>query len=227
MKAKTLAMLAGVGLLAGTASANFLGVVWEEVDNEGYADATYDIFAQFDSGADFLAAVAGTPLPLGQLDWTVTGGTYYQAPFGGLTSPKDIFIGADPATAYDTFVTIGRYFWSDANPDPISTTAGLAFTATSLYSTNGAWYIPPTTPGGDPTPEGIPFEFAPGDYRVLVARLSVNADPGDLIEINGTATYQYFENGEAGSGIGTFIIPAPGVLALLGLAGLAGTRRRR
>ena len=221
MKAKTLTMLAGVGLLAGTASADFLGVVWEEVDNLGYADFTVDVFAQFSSGADFLAAVAGTPIPGEELDFTVTGGTYYQNPAGNpFIAPNEFFFALYPSLEYDSFVDIGM--WDSGGGTDATATIGLDWSATALTSTNGSWYVAPSEA------QGTPLEYAPGDYRVLVARLSVDADAPDVVEITGTARYQYFEDGVAGSAVGGFtFIPAPGVLALLGLAGLAGTRRRR
>jgi uncharacterized protein (TIGR03382 family) len=227
MKAKALTLLAGVGLLAGTASADFVGTVWEEVDNGGVADATYDIYAQFDFAGDFMIGVVGSAAQA--VDWQVNGGTFYQHPGGGFTSPTDFILGIAPSCAYDTFVTIGRLRHDPAtDPDNILVAPpDLSFGASSLYITNGSWLIPPTI--GDPpvpTPEGIPVEWAPGDYRVIIARLSINWDDG-AGTVEGIGEYLYLEDGVNGQSVSSFFIPAPGVLALLGLAGLAGTRRRR
>jgi MYXO-CTERM domain-containing protein len=219
MKAKTLTMLAGVGLLAGTASANFLGIVYDTVDNP-YADYTIDVFAQFDSDLDFLSAVSGTPIPGEGLDYTVTGGTFYQNGFGmAFTAPNELLFPSFPSLEFDTFVDIG--LWNSTG-DATATVGDLAWSAdgTQFTALNGSYYITPDDA------QGTPVMYGPGDYRVLVARLSVIA--ADTVGIDGTARFDYFENGEPGSAVGGFsFVPAPGVLALLGLAGLAGIRRRR
>ena len=65
---------------------------------------------------------------------------------------------------------------------------------------------------------------------MLVAQLTVAADSADGsdVEVNGDMGVLIQEGGVNSEVAGTFTyIPAPGALALLGLAGLAGTRRRR
>ena len=166
MKAKTLTMLAGVGLLAGTASADFVGLDWAVVDNGGWADATYDVYAMFTSGDDFLSAVAGTPIPGEELNYQVTGGTFYQNAFGStFTAPNGALFGTFPSLEFDTFVSIGAW----QLPDVTQTVGDLAWSAdgTQLTAVNGSYFITPDDA------QGTPFEFVPCDYLFLIARLSV------------------------------------------------------
>ncbi|MCZ6543391.1 MAG: PEP-CTERM sorting domain-containing protein [Planctomycetota bacterium] len=72
-----------------------------------------------------------------------------------------------------------------------------------------------------------PYGMPDGNGRVLVAQF--NAAAGEHIQ--GFANIVWENVGRAGGGFvtGVFLtsIPAPGTLALLALAGLAGVRRRR
>jgi hypothetical protein len=90
---------------------------------------------------------------------------------------------------------------------------------------NGAgWYD--ATPG---TPNAIAAGGTQGGYRILLAQIVRNGNDADALatfylknsyKVAGTTTALFSE--------GTFTIgvPAPGAMALLGLAGMAGRRRR-
>ena len=91
---------------------------------------------------------------------------------------------------------------------------------------NGAgWYD--ATPG---TPNAIGVGGTQGGYRILLAQIVRNGSDADALatfylknsyKVAGTTTALFSE--------GTFsigVVPAPGAMALLGVAGLAGRRRR-
>ncbi len=91
---------------------------------------------------------------------------------------------------------------------------------------NGAgWYD--ATPG---TPNAIVAGGTQGGYRILLAQIVRNGNDADALatfylknafKVAGTTTALFAE--------GTFsigVVPAPGAMALLGVAGLAGRRRR-
>ena len=91
---------------------------------------------------------------------------------------------------------------------------------------NGAgWYD--ATPG---TPNAIGVGGTQGGYRILLAQIVRNGNDADALatfylknafKVAGTTTALFAE--------GTFsigVVPAPGAMALLGVAGLAGRRRR-
>ncbi len=91
---------------------------------------------------------------------------------------------------------------------------------------NGAgWYD--ATPG---TPNAIVAGGSQGGYRILLAQIVRNGSDADALatfylknsfKVAGTTTALFSE--------GTFsigVVPAPGAMALLGVAGLAGRRRR-
>ena len=91
---------------------------------------------------------------------------------------------------------------------------------------NGAgWYD--ATPG---TPNAIVAGGSQGGYRILLAQIVRNSGDADALatfylknsyKVAGTTTALFSE--------GTFsigVVPAPGAMALLGVAGLAGRRRR-
>ncbi len=84
---------------------------------------------------------------------------------------------------------------------------------------DAAWAIAPDDEQGDPF---NPKYFA-GDGRLLIGQFSTL----DGSAIQGTMLLQFISNGMAWQSIETFFVPGPGGLAMMGVAGLIGTRRRR
>ncbi len=113
MKMKTLAVLAGVAsplIATGSASAGFIGIKATSKPND-FGLLVVNVYAIFDrpepgdGSGDHMVAVAGTPNA--PLVIQVTGGTFYNHPFGNDHAPLALLVDVFPSLAYDTFVTIG------------------------------------------------------------------------------------------------------------------------
>ena len=222
--APAMAGVCGVLMLTGTAAADLVNVTIETgtfQHPDGLHD-TWRVVAHFNNNADQIAAVVGLP------DWPLffmTGGgeLYNQAIFSGspLNDFPSVGLGGE---AWDSYVTIG----ATAFP------AGVQFSANFLG--HGGVNPPPiqVIVGSEWGPEfdGGWFLFEPAsvgkwDGDVVIAQFTVDKGVGFLLQGNvswvraggvpGTVNTPFFANN----------IPAPGALALLGLAGLASVRRRR
>ena len=197
---------------------------------------TWMVVARFSDPADTISAVNGVVDPKGilnELDFFTGGGDMYnQEAFAG--SPLNDFPSAGfPlfGEEYDSFVTIGATNfendntqfspnflgdWGDA-PPTVQVILGSAF-----HESDGAWFF-----FGAPPEVGNLEDVEAGNdtYDVLIFQVGVISGVGFHL----TANVQWF-NPVSGDGNTPFTvdnIPAPGALALLGLAGLAGRRRRR
>ena len=214
--------------MAGTASAAFQGIA-SSVANVGADGTTYRIYAQLDAG-DRLDAVAGNSSQ--GLSMTSDGG-FYQNSNGGPTS-KEInsnFFAFVPSLEWDSYVTIGALYQdgSTVGGENALNTVGIDWTAFEgggdLETDNGTWFVTPDKQQGEAIDHG-------GDigYGVLIAQVTTGEGGGTFSgllqgkDANGD-TWQANVNGASYGGGGD--IPAPGALALLGLAGVAGRRRRR
>ena len=223
MKIKPFVLVGGAALvLAGTASADFLGIKCEEYDggadaqawlDNGYAGlVTYRLYANFTPGdSNGVAAVFGIrdiPLSLN----SDTGTFYNDAIFGGMTAPNDLRVAGIWSAEWDTYVTVGV---SHNDGSPTSLSPGFATLTGGLgqnWSTeNGGWFVTPDDPNSVPDANG----------KHLLAQVTVDEGVG----INGIISIQLRDGTQFESM--TFATPAPGALALLGLAGVVGTRRRR
>lgn len=227
-------VIASLGSLAvaGAASADFSGIVFNEYQS---ADGVYciaDIYAAFTTDADVLLNVFDVQASLeGGFD------QLNHADLAGVSWSPALASGNG---ANDTFVTIGGGvgFSNSTQADPNWGAAG--FQQPGIPALAG-WFNsnPPNLQGqaqggldlsnltGSKTYEGA------GTFIMrLVIDKSLLTDAGIKLTFNGSLTYN--------QGLGTapiqpdfmfnnqlWAIPAPGALALLGLAGLAGGRRRR
>ncbi len=226
MKAKTLSVLAGECaplILTGPTSAGFVGIkVVQKTEAQALGLFVCNVYAVFDRPDDEMINVFGSNT--NPLNIFVKQGKFYQDPEGAplTASPLQLLPGISGALAYDTFVTIGTK--TDdlfTTLDDVSTSPGLTFENDRIAATNDSWFVLP------PLDEifGIPNE----NGQVLLFQGSFIKD-GIAQGIAGQMLLLFISNGVAGqSAFATFDhqIPAPGVLPLLGLAGLMGTRRRR
>ena len=205
--------------VASVASAGFTGYSVQRTITAG-GNIQYQVFANWDqSGLVFLnafnfATQSGTMNARHQDFFTADGevGTW-QA--GSSVSAADR--GEDSWVTASGLATASG--WGSAL-DP-----GFANGGTVGDINNGAgWYD--ATPG---TPNAIGAGGSQGGYRILLAQIVRNGNDADALatfylkqafKVAGTTTALF------GEGTFTIGVPAPGAMALLGLAGLAGRRRR-
>ncbi|MEE2912838.1 MAG: hypothetical protein VX436_03440 [Planctomycetota bacterium] len=213
MNTKTLlGLTAGVGslILAGTATAGFNGLSAVLVENDYYT--TYDVYASVGVG-NRVDAVYGDSTNV--LSIGVDGGSFIQSAFGGNTS-MDInaaFLPMFPSLAYDSFVTIGLTTSTGNALNNIGIDFSSFEAGGALSTDNGTWFVTPDDAQGD----------ANADGQVLLGRFSITG--GDLV---GSINLQGRDaDGTVWNADGVTWVPAPGALALLGIAGIASRRRRK
>jgi hypothetical protein len=246
MNVKRASVFAGsVGALAiaSMASAEFQGMAWEAVDNggnNGNGGDTYRLVALMDTG-DSLNAVAGNET---QDLFLSSNGNFYQNDAGGPTSKSinSAFFSFLPSLEWDSYVTIGALYQNgDPFPSNELNDIGIVWdefeAGGDLYTDNGTWFVTP----GNPQAVAIEHHNLWGDdgyigtsTGVLIA--SVTVQGGDGLR-EGAGYFSALLQGKLGVDGETWThnvsdfkygaIPAPGALALLGLAGIAGRRRRR
>ena len=115
--------------------------------------------------------------------------------------------------AYDSWVTIG----SETDTGNALSIQSVNFGSGGNFAdtANGSWYV---------TPDDAQGEEVGG--RVLIAQLTI-AGGGSADDLYGNLNFQGKLADGTNWGAVDQWIPAPGALALLGLAGIAGRRRRR
>ena len=211
MKTKIIAS-AGVGalLLTGIASADYQGISAELHAQSAFGD-TYRLYVDLDTG-DRLDAVYGSSennLVLG------SSSDLYENNFGGNTSLNinPALLAVFSSLAYDSWVTIG----SETDTGNALSIQSVNFGSGGNFADtdNGSWYV---------TPDDAQGEEVGG--RVLIAQLTI-AGGGSADELYGNLNFQGKLADGTNWGAVNEWIPAPGALALLGLAGIAGRRRRR
>ena len=213
---KSYAVLGAAALISSAASAGFTGVTVTEAVSGGRTVSS--IWANFSSSTDRILNVfdymngSGTMGALhtdscfGDVD---TDGSGYPDVFGatGAWSPLYNNAGGIPS---DSFVAIGT-------PGPIALDPGFVGPFTSGGITNlSGWYD--STPGSQNLAETLKIKV------MQIARLTGSA----YYTGNFTVGFAALGSTTAQFGAGTFTIgtPAPGAVALLGLAGLVSRRRR-
>ena len=109
--------------------------------------------------------------------------------------------------------------WGTALDPSFGTPYGAAAGGISPPNSNAGWYD--ATPGTQ--------NLVGGTYKVRLMQIArIAADDNNLYTANMTLGYAYLGSTVAQFGYGSFTIgmPAPGAIALVGLAGLVGRRRR-
>ncbi|MEC8770178.1 MAG: hypothetical protein VYC41_02150 [Planctomycetota bacterium] len=201
-------------IVSGSAFADF-GSASYTVESAVAGYDTYKIFLNFTSPADKLLAINGD-VAGGYSAISYEGGELYNALFAGVLADDNGQYAAFPGMEGDSYFTIGGQtdtsfspgFLADNTGADGSVVNGSSFT----WENNGGYF--------DSDPGSGAFDSGSG---ILVAQLTVAS--GEDITFGGTASY----NSEAGdltfASFSVTTVPAPGALALLGLAGL-GRRRR-
>lgn len=231
---RTLLAIAGAATLAASASAEFTG--WIASVRSAAGDQTIlDIYAGFNSATDRLLNVFN-------MNIDVNAASVVQSTNAGEQSWRRLD-GVSNSASLDSFVTLGGYVSGDARFASSTVMGDPSFTnyttagATTVPSQAG-WYnsdpnsldVTATILAGSP---GFPAgtrdtRSAPGQYGVWVAHVLVSkaiTNASWSLSFTGFAAYN---DGVYNADARMFhvIVPAPGAIALLGVAGLAGRRRR-
>lgn len=230
-------------LLASAADAALLGITFEKdpfalngttllTDLAGYAgQSVYNIYAEFSDPGDRLVGVVGSPASPFSVFTQQGTGFFNSTMAGGNTPPSAIEAQFVPSVNWDSFYTIGVKL-SGQFSTPLLVAPGTPGPSTDPWpptgnpaATNMAWTLPPTLPNMMPPPETV----AGPDGRVLIMRLSVMNQSKSIEGSMGLLwfTPQGMPNQANNVSFKTAEVPTPGAIALLGLAGLAGCRRRR
>ena len=195
----------------GTASADFTGMQYETVENGMTGLTTYRVYAGVDAGGE-LDAVYGDESNTLSVN---SDGGFYQNAFGGWGTPNAALFAVFPSLVFDSFVTIGLL--DDANDAMLS--IGIDYTdfeaGGNISTDNGTWFATPA--------DAQVYEV---NGRVLVGQFTV----GDSDHVYGQMSFQG-KNADGSNWTADCVLfdtaPAPGALALLGLAGIATRRRRK
>ncbi len=207
------ALCTGIGslILAGTASGSYT-ISAETVADSAWG-TTIQLYANMGAG-ERLDAVFGSA---DNAFYIGTTGSFYHNAFGGnmSTNINPLLLGAFPSLAYDSWVTIGL---SDMDGGNVLAQQGVDFSgfANQVFTDNGSWYVTPDDSQGDEI-----------GGRVLIGQFTLEGG-GTIGDMDGSSVSLQgkLANGDNWTALDQWV-PAPGALALLGLAGLAGRRRRR
>ena len=234
---RVFATLGACGALsvASMVSADFAGFYsagWSGANYDGTTGAigttdycVLDVYAQFDGQETFGPAVDQRVLSIFNANVEMDGGSAFvhNDIAGGNWMPNFSFDnpGAGSAPWVDSFVTIG------GDPGPTNNTSAdgnLDPQVTATLSENAGWFT-----GAPAAAQGL----VDAQLRTFIGRFVVAYDAsviGETLNMTTNGSYNF------GIGTGTFfmgetsgswtIVPAPGALALLGLAGVVSRRRR-
>ena len=218
MKKSTLSLTIVAGsLIASSAMADYTGLSSVNVDN-GDGTWTAQIYANFSAATDELDAVFGDAQNALLIE---SSSSFYQNALGGATSAaiNPALIPLFPSLALDSWVTIGLEDQTGNNMLNIGIDFAGFEAGGSISTDNGSWFA---------TPDDAQV-LAGADLRVLVGQFTMvglDSNVSGILNLQGKAGD--FETFQARDQAFDFsMVPAPGALALLGLAGVASRRRRK
>ncbi len=220
MNIKTLSLTIAAGsLIAGSSMADYTGLSYDSMDN-GDGTWTAQIFANFSAASDELDAVFGDAQNALLIE---TSSSFYQNALGGSTSMaiNPALLPLFPSLALDSWVTIGLTDSTGNNMLTIGIDYSDFEAGGSISSDNGSWFATPDDPQ----------VLAGADLRVMVGQFTMyglDSNVSGILNLQGKSGD--FETFQARDQVFNFAfgdIPAPGALALLGLAGIASRRRRK
>ncbi|HIO20225.1 MAG TPA: hypothetical protein EYN11_03920 [Phycisphaerales bacterium] len=205
---RTIATLSvGTLLISTIAAGDLQGVSIDSLDTGFGGFTTYRVYVDVDSGNQVDAIFGDTDNPLTIRSST----TFYQNQFGLYSPPAEALFGFFPCLEFDSFVSIGLL--TDTNDAMLD--IGIDWTdfesnGGDIYTNNGTWFA---------TPDDAQVMEVGG--RVLIGQFTTDGNITGEINISGKnadlTSWQYTN----------VALPAPGALAILGLAGYLGVRRRR
>ena len=218
----SMAICGGLGslILAASASAGYAGLTAEtfNVSGTNILGQSWDLdvvrlYVNLENTGDRLDSVFGSAdnnLVIG------TEASFYQNAAGGDSSLQinSALFGVYNSVEYDTFVTIGNL--SSTGDALLVQAVDFSNFDYEVSTENGTWTVTPDDPQG---------EGAGG--LVLIGQFSFAAGTGGIDSMYGNVNLQGKNADGSTWQVVDQWIPAPGALALLGLAGIAGRRRRR
>jgi MYXO-CTERM domain-containing protein len=182
---------------------------------------TYRVFLNFTAPTDKLLAVNGDT-DGGYNALSYSGGVLYNALLGNYTPDDTGRFAAVPTMAGDSYLTIGGqgmetsfspgFLEDNGVGDPALGNYHVVRGSSFTWANNGGYF--------DSNPGSGAFDTGSG---VLIAQLTVAS--GEDITFTGTASFNNADGNLSFANFAVTTVPAPGALALLGLAGL-GRRRR-
>ncbi len=213
------ALAAGMGSLvfATGATADVSVALVSQGDSAYGVGHVYQLVVTGLSDGDRIDAVYGNADAVLNIEAT---SSFYQNMFGNETSlgVNPALLAVFPSLADDSFVTIG----SMNNVGNNLNTIGIDFSGFEggggLATDNGSWFVTPDDAQG-----------AAVDGQVVIGQFTVVGGSGVVADDFASAivSVQGTVDGSLYNGVGLNAIPAPGALALLGVAGLVSRRRRK
>ena len=219
----SMAICGGLGslILATAASAGYGGLSADvnsysgtNVLGQSWAVDVVQIYVDLENVGDRVDSVFGSAdndLVIGTTD------SFFQVAAGGDSSLQinSALFAVYNSLQHDTFVTIGML---DSTGDALLVQAvDFSNFNYEVATSNGTWTVTPDDAQGEGN----------ADNRVLIGQFSFNAGTGGVDSMYGNVNLQG-KNADGSTWQETDVwLPAPGALALLGLAGLAVRRRRR
>jgi hypothetical protein len=225
---KIFVSLSASTLIGSVAAADMTGMCYQNiqqvsaVDGFGASDfngTVVDLWLEFDSVDDVMLNVYNfNDINLGT--------TYYQSFTGSGWQPNNqgAPFETDALAFADSYITIGGA--GDEAQDANNGTGvdpNFGGNTAAGPDVNGGWY------NSNPTVEigaVVVTGFTDTGFGVFIGRFSVNGGELDMASGTGFATWNQGIGTDGSQADFEIIVPAPGALALLGLAGLAGRRRR-
>mgnify|MGYP001165625372 FL=1 len=172
---KNFALCFGAFLLAGGATAQFKGLVVEEIDNKGLVPGkTYRVYAQMEAEGDVVDAIFGDGEDYLEVKSTAP---FFQHERGGNSANElqRADVQSIDGLAYDSWVTIGY----EDNYMNALTAFLMDFsefeTGKKLYTNNGAWFVTPDMRQAAAGPDG----------KLLIMQLTTEGDITGQINLHG------------------------------------------
>ena len=192
-----------------TAFAGFQGISIDQAENGMAGLTTYRVYVDIDAGGEVDAVYGDGDSALSIQSST----SFYQNAYGDYGTPNAALFFVFPSLEFDSFVTIGLLDdATDAMMDIGIDWTDFEDNGGAIYTDNGTWFA---------TPDEAQVREVNG--RVLIAQLTTDGDLTGVVNLQGKNAD--LTNWNA---LGVeLVVPAPGAIALLGLAGVASRRRRK
>ena len=214
---------ASVALFSSLALASPFQGLSLDVVNQGDLGTSYRLYVDLDAGARLDAVYGNSQHSL--FFRPRDGRSFYQNANGGPTSKEinSAFFTFVPSLEWDSYVSIGALYqngdpYADNNLNNIGIDWSSFENGGELFTDNGSWFVTPNDQQGQEL-----------NGRVFIAQLTIQNGTGSLyadldymLNLQGKA-----EDGSTWNAIGLTWIPAPGAMAVLGMAAMFGSRRRR